>query len=100
MIDYGLQRGSRTIIPCYPLFLQLWFVLVGDYASADQEYVVATPLPDQSCDFREGGHMSAVEEAHCYDINIFVNCHLRHLFWRGEKTGVNDFHACVSERPA
>src|SRR5438094_2115337 len=100
MIDYSLQRGPGTIISCYPLFLQYWFVLVGDYASADQEYVVATPLPNQSCNFRESCHVSAVEETHSYNVNILINRHLGHLFWCGEKTGVNDFHACIPERSA
>src|SRR2546425_11798860 len=100
MIDYGLQRRSRAIIPCYPLLLQQRFVLVRDYTSTNQEYVVATSLPDQSCDFRESCHMRAVEETHSYDINILVNRHLRHLFWGREKTSVNDFHTRIPKRSA
>jgi len=41
-----------------------------------------------------------IEKAHSDDVHVFVDSHLRYLFWCCEEAGVDYFHSCVSEGAA
>src|SRR5436309_13934606 len=91
------ESGARVEIASDTLLLQERLILIWNNSAAHQQDIVSTFLPDELGNLRKGGHVSAVEKTHSYNVNILVDSHLRNLLGRRQKPGVYYFHACVPE---
>jgi len=97
MIDYGLQRSPRTIISANPQLFQPRLVVVRNYATADQQNVIAALLPNELRNLREGCHMGPVQKAHRYYVHVFVDSHLGNLFGGRQEARIDYLHPGVPE---
>src|SRR5438067_11817908 len=80
-----------------PQLLQRDYVLVGDHAASEEDDVVDASLLEPLHDPREGGHVSAREEADAEHVDVFLHGGVHHFFRSAVQPGVDHVHARVSQ---
>ena len=96
-VDNFFGWCARSEDSFYASFFQAWDIGFRNYAAANYENVAHSFSLQCFNNFREEGVVSAGEQGQSYNINVFCVCCFNDLFNGLAKTGVNNFHACITK---
>ncbi len=94
--DFASRGARREDLSDASLF-QSWDIALRDDAAADDEGIFEALLTDEVDNSWEEMWMSTGKNAHCDNINVFLDSSLSYLLRSLTKTGVDNLKACIAK---